>query len=122
VGSRFTYGETFRCEEPIDPDTVRILGRGQRAFDEYLHALKRSIAFKLADHLMERCVPLTQNDLMSGRRKLFIEIVINDRGAHERDLDFARSVAEKEERERVTKRLVASLPYGLAEAAQEFYE
>lgn len=90
----------------------------QRLFDE----LKRYAAHKLADHIAAHCKWFDVSMPMFGAPHLQIELTINDRGAYVNYLPVERDSGRREGRAAALKACAESLPYGLADAAAEFYE
>lgn len=90
----------------------------QRIFDD----LKRAAAHELADFIFAKCKFFEVPDLMGDDLKLQIELTINDRGAYENWLPVVEQRGKAAGERQAVKRMVDSLPYGLADAAREFYE
>lgn len=90
----------------------------QRIFDR----LKNQAAHELARLIFENCKFFDVSDVMSNDMKLQLELTINDRGTYENWLPITEQQGKAEGRKQAVIEMVESLPYGLADAAAEFYE
>ena len=113
--------ERFVFEQPITPELRYELQRRPKETTDYL---RRMAASELADAILEHCAFFHKDwfDVTDPDPRVRIELTVNDRGTYENMIPNERREAADQERVRTTKRLTESLPYGLAEAAQDFYE
>lgn len=111
----------FACREIADAFELR-MARTPEERGRVFERLKKQASRKLAAFVMENCKFFEVPDLMSDDMRLHIEVTINDRGAYENWLPVAEQRARREGERKAVTRMVESLPYGLADAAREFYE
>lgn len=106
---RVDFGD---MRDPTDP----------RERHEHFERLKRNAANKLANHIAMHCKWFDMRDpLAGGDVVLQLELTIADRGAYENWLPNERGAGKREGYAAAMKQAAASLPYGLADAATEFY-
>lgn len=111
----------FAVREIADAFELR-MARTPEERGRVFERLKSQAAGKLAKFIFGNCKFFEVPDLMSNDLKLQIELTINDRGAYENYLPVAEQQGEAKGRAMAVKQMVESLPYGLADAAAEFYE
>lgn len=103
--------ERFAYRHVLDEFELEMLRRDP----EFKVALKRSMAQALANAIVEKCqlfeLP-SYGDLYRGL-PIQMEIVINDRGAHQNMLPHARQEGRREGLEQGVKRTLESLPHGI---------
>lgn len=98
------------------------MARTPQEREQVFERLKQRAAYKMADYLFKNCKFFEVPDLMSRDLKLQIEITIEDRGAYENWIPVAEQRGKALGRKQAIKEMVESLPYGMADAAREFYE
>lgn len=89
---------------------------------EHFERLKHHAADKLAQHIAAHCKWFDMPDpIAGGDLVLQLELTISDRGAYENWLPHERGAGKREGYATAMKQAAESLPYGLADAATEFY-
>lgn len=83
--------------------------------------LKRYAAGALAEHIAQHCKWMERTMPTDGSMLLQLELTIQDRGAYENWLPRAREEGRKDGWNAAMNAATKSLPYGLADAATEFY-
>lgn len=76
---------------------------------ELAQEVRRRLARRVADLLMEKCEPFIQNNLANGVPQFRLEVVLSDRGAYEHWLPQERKQGRNEGIEATKKRL----PHGI---------
>ena len=109
---------TFRWDHPLDWEWRRMYERDPKGA---VRLLRGEAAHELTKYIMDRCQFFGADWRPEGPMAR-IEITLHDRGTYANLIPDARREEAHQERERTTKRLTESLPYGLAEAARDFYE
>ena len=117
------YSSILKIQSPPKPQTVCI----QKIIDpfelecrkdHYQDMIRNYMARELADHIVHKCsifeVP-SYLEIMRGKA-VRMELTINDRGAYEGMLPYARDEGRREGQ----KKAIDSLPYGLN--PQEIWE
>jgi hypothetical protein len=107
-----------RAVDPFELSLCRDHNDRRRLFD----SLKRKASAALADHIAEHCKWF---DIPAPERRgmvLQLELTISDRGAYVNYSRVARDEGFRDGWSRAQATCAASLPYGIADAAQEFYE
>lgn len=90
---------------------------------EQLYArMKRHAAHALAEHIAAHCKWMDRTAPHDKDLVLQIELTIQDRGAYENYIPKARQEGRSEGWSAALKAATQSLPYGLADAASDFYE
>lgn len=112
---------TVAVREIADAFELR-MARTPQERGQVFERLKRNACQKLAVHLFQNCKFFEVPNLMSDDLQLQIELTVSDRGAYENWLPVAEQRARREGERKAVARMVESLPYGLADAAREFYE
>jgi hypothetical protein len=111
---------SFAFRHRADPYELGLL---QEDRQRYFERIKRKAAGALADHIAEHCkwfdVSIPQHD---PYLTLQLELTIEDRGAYVNYAREARTAGFSDGWARAQAACAASLPYGVADAAQEFYE
>lgn len=111
---------TFCFIGEVDPIALRYArtnAERQVLFDR----LKRQAARELADFIFEKC-KLFESRRMDRDGSMEMELTISDRGAYVHYVREADALGHERGRKQAIKQMVESLPYGMADAAQEFYE
>jgi hypothetical protein len=99
--------------------------RFARSIDErrYLfEQLKRRAAHELALSIAEHCKWFDASMPMNGDLALQLEVTINDKGAYKNWIPRAEQEGRAEGWARAMSAAARSLPYGIADAASEFYD
>lgn len=110
----------FAFRETVDHRQLsfcRDMDDRRRLFDD----LKRRAAHALAQHIAKHCKWFDASPPTYGELAIQLELTISDRGSYENWLPVERQAGRREGREQALKQCAESLPYGLAEAAMEFY-
>jgi hypothetical protein len=107
-----------RCVSRDDLRFCRTVEERNRLFE----GLKRYAAGCLADHIAKHCKWFERSYPMDDGLRLRLELTISDRGAYENWVPVAEARGSARGKEQAIREMVASLPYGLADAAREYYE
>lgn len=111
----------FAFRKSVDPESLyfaRSADDRQRLFDR----LKWDAARALADHIAKHCKWFDRSTPMNRDMAIQIELTINDRGAYENFFPVAKQEGRKEGWASAMRAAAESLPYGIADAATEYYE
>jgi hypothetical protein len=107
---------TFRFDASPDPHELAMCrGIGER--EQLYKRLKRQASFELAEKIAKECKWFDAGCGIEGPR-IRLEVTLHDSGSYE---DWRRTGA-REGRKAAIKEMMESLPYGMADAAKEFYE
>lgn len=103
--------ERFAYRHVLDEFELEALRRDP----DFKMVLKRHMARALADAIVDKCQLFelgSYGDLYRGV-PIQMEVVINDRGAHENMLPYARDEGRREGVQQGVKRTLESLPHGI---------
>ena len=96
--------------------------RTQEERERLFKDLKRMAAHQLAQHIAKHCKWFDRGMQLDGSMRLTLELTINDKGAYRNWIPQAEQEGRKEGWASAMREAARSLPYGLADAASEFYE
>jgi len=111
----------FAFRRAIDRHELRFC-RSVEEREALFTRLKRYAAGALAEHIAAHCKWMDRSFPMDGSLLLHLELTIQDRGAYENWLPRAREEGRRDGWKDAMTAATRSLPYGLADAASDFYE
>lgn len=114
----------FAFDEGVDQHELAIARRheGQEGVDRLFERLKRKAAQRFAEHIANHCQWFEVKDAMSRELRLRLEVTLSDRGSYENWLPVAEHRGRHLGWKQAMQACTESLPYGMADAAREFYE
>lgn len=112
---------TFVYRRSVDRTMLQFC-RTREERDRLFEDLKRGTARELAQHIAAHCKWMDREPIGFGDLCLELELTIHDRGAYQNYVPEARLQGEKSGWTRAMDAAARSLPYGLVDAAGDFYE